>query len=98
MLASALLGRSWKNQSVVVQCDNHRAVACVNSRYSKVVRIMHILRCLFFIRARFQFSLEAVYLPGEANQLADAISRDCLSFLLPRSHMPLVNQLKFGPH
>ena len=81
VLASALWGRSWKNQSVVVQCDNQGAVAGVNSGYSKVVRIMHLLRCLFFIRARFQFSLEAVYLPGEANQLADGISRDRLSFL-----------------
>ena len=58
---------------------------------------MHLLHCLFFIRARFQFSLEAIYLPGEANQLADVISRDCLSFYFPRSHMPLVNQVKFRP-
>ena len=42
---------------------------------------MHLLRCLFFIRAIFQFALCAVHVPGRDNELADAISRDNLSLL-----------------
>ena len=46
---------------------------------------MHLLR---FIRARLGFALEAAYLPGAANQLADAISRDPMA----ARPIPLVDQ------
>ena len=44
----------WSGHSVV-HCDNMGAVAVVNSGYSRVPAVMHLLhvRCLFFIRARF---------------------------------------------
>ncbi len=64
-----------------VQCDNQGAVALVNSGYSKVPQLMHMLRCLFFIRATFDFSLRAVHVPGKDNILADAISRDNIQLL-----------------
>ena len=78
--ACAVWGSMWRNTSMVVQCDNQGAVAVVNSDYSKIQPIMHLLRCLFFIRSRYNISLHAVYLPGTDNVLADAISRDHLSF------------------
>lgn len=78
VLACAVWGAHWANREVCVQCDNQGAVACVNSGYSKVPRIMHLLRCLFFIRARFNIALSASYLPGVYNSLADAVSRDAL--------------------
>ena len=53
----------------------------VNSGNSKVQAIMHLLRCLFFIRSRFNFYLHTVYLPGKDNVLADAISRDHVDVL-----------------
>ena len=37
---------------------------------------MHFLRCLFFNRARFEFSLQAVHIEGTDNTLADAVSRN----------------------
>ena len=64
-----------------VHCDNLGVVALVNAGYSKVPQIMHIIRCLFFIRARFQLDLHAVHVPGVENVLADAISRDNLHIL-----------------
>ena len=42
---------------------------------------MHLLCCLFFIRARYNIYLHAVCIEGERNVLADAISRDRLPFL-----------------
>ena len=61
-------------------CDNERAVAVVNLGFSKVARIMHLLRCLFFIRARF--NLHKFWTrPGVQNTLADAISCDKLDIL-----------------
>lgn len=81
ILACAVWGPYWLGHSVVVHCDNTGAVAVVNSGYSRVPAIMHLLRCLFFIRARFNICLRAVHIPGVCNALADAVSRDNLAFL-----------------
>ena len=59
-----------------------------NSGYSRAPRIMHLLRCLFFIRALFEFSLQAVHIEGTDNTVADAVSRN--------NHVFLDSQV-FGP-
>ena len=81
VLACAVWGGNWQGMSVTVHCDNLGVVALVNAGYSKVPQMMHIIRCLFFIRARFQLDLHAVHVPGVENVLADAISRDNLHIL-----------------
>ena len=81
IIACALWGPHWRQSSVLVHCDNEGAVAVVNSGYSKVEKIMHLLRCLFFIRARFGMEVKAVHVPGRHNILADAISRNNLNAL-----------------
>ena len=81
VLACALWGASWRGAAVRVYCDNLGAVADINSGYSRVPRIMHLLRCLFFIRARFDVFVEAVHIAGSENRLGDAISGDNLSTL-----------------
>ena len=49
---------------------------------------MHLLRCLFFIEARFEFELTAVHIHGAANTLADKLSRNDLpAFLSLVQHM-----------
>ena len=78
VIACAVWGRLWKDSAVVVHCDNMGVVAIVNSGYSRVAPIMHLLRCLFFIRAHFRLNLWAVHVPGTENGLADAISRNHL--------------------
>ena len=74
-------GQAGQVAQVVVHCDNTGAVAVVNSGYSRVPAIMDLLHCLFFIRARFNICLRAVHIPGVCNGLADAVSRDNLTFL-----------------
>ena len=81
VLACAVWGESFRNMRVTVHCDNLGTVALVNSGYSRVPQIMHLLRCLFFVRARFQIELWAVHIPGMDNIVADAISRNNLSLL-----------------
>ncbi len=90
VIGGALWGPQWRNLGVVVQCDNQGAVAVVNTGYSKVPQLMHLVRCLFFIRATFQFTLRAIYIPGQENILADAISRDNLNVLF--SQVPEAKQ------
>ena len=64
ILASVVWGPTWRGQKVLVHCDNTGAVAVANSRYSKAPWIMHLLRCLFFIRAFYQFAMHVVYVKG----------------------------------
>ena len=49
------------------------------SRTSKNPHLMHLLRCLFFIEAEYQFTLSVAHIAGVANDLADDLSRDQLS-------------------
>ena len=95
VLACAVWAEEFSGSWVIVHCDNIGAVELVNSGHSKVAQIMHLLRCLFFIRARFQVELWAVHVPGVENSLADAISCNNLSLLfsqipdLPREPSPI---------
>jgi len=73
-LACAVWGKQWTGWNLVVHCDNAGAMAVVNSGYSRVDGIMHLLSCLFFIRARFQLSVRAIHTPGQGNMIADMIS------------------------
>ena len=75
-------GADWQNATVTIHCDNMGTVAIVNSGYSCVPEIIHLLTCLFFIRARFHITLWVVHVPGVHNTWADDISRDkACSFL-----------------
>ena len=80
VLACAIWGRYWAGQVVRFYCDNTGAVAVVNSGYSRIPQIMHLLRCLFFIRARFHVEVWATHTPGVQNGMADAISRNNLHY------------------
>ena len=51
VMACVIWGPRWRQSAVTAQCDNEGAVAVVNSGYSRVPRIMHLLRCLFFLSA-----------------------------------------------
>ena len=82
VLAAALWGESWSGKSVRVRSDNAAVVAVINSGSSKDQEVMHLMRCLVFISAKFNFITSATHLPGAHNQLADALSRnDALYFM-----------------
>ena len=40
---------------------------------------LHVLRELFYVAARNNFTVQLVHVPGKHNSLADALSRDMLS-------------------
>jgi len=88
VLATAVWGRCWEELKVIVHCDNMGTVTVVNSGNSKAASVMHLLRCLFFVRARFQFTLQAVHTPGVQNSWADAVSGDNISLFLSQVPNP----------
>lgn len=73
-LACALWGINWKGTRVRANGDNEAVVAVLNSGYSRDQVFMHLLKCIFFFCARFDFRLSAEHIPGHLNRLADAIS------------------------
>ena len=45
-IAGAVWGPGWRKARITVHCDNVGVLALVNTGYSRVPQIMHILRCL----------------------------------------------------
>ncbi len=78
MPACAAWGRQWKGHMVMCKCDNSAAVQAIKVRSCRDRGLMHLLRCLCFLEATFQFQLTACHLPGTHNTLADLLSRNNL--------------------
>ena len=89
VVAASVWGKRWHGRRVLVHCDNEAAVHMLASRSSRDAQLNHLLRCLFFIEAEFNFALSGTHIAGVDNHLADDLSRDKLScFLskLPQAH------------
>ena len=65
----------WANSKLVLHSDNTTAVCTINRMSSKNPVVMEGLRELFWLSAKHNFQIHAVYLPGILNQMADCISR-----------------------
>ena len=85
-IAAAVWGPKWRGQNIEVKCDNAAVVAIINSGSCKDPEVMHLMRCLMFFMAKFQFSMYATHIAGSKNVLADALLRDRLDLFL--SHYP----------
>ena len=78
-MAAAIWGESWQGSVVLCHCDNMSVVAAVKGGYCKDPAKGHMLRCLFYLEARFSFTLTAEHVAGVENGVADAISRNKLA-------------------
>ena len=76
IMAAATWGAQWRGQCVACYCDNQVVVATLASRPSKEERLAHLLRCLFYFEALYQFELRGFHIPGTQNRVADALSRN----------------------
>ena len=75
-MAAALWGAKWRGQSVQVWCDNEAVVTILNQGTSKDLEVMHSIRCLAIITAKWEFYLFASHIKGQLNTAADALSRN----------------------
>ena len=69
IMAAAVWGHKWSGSLVCIQCDNAAVVAIVNSGTSRDQDAMHLLRCLAFIMAKFNFLLVVSHIRGLENDL-----------------------------
>ena len=79
MVACIVWGKLWRGCTVCCHCDNSAVVSVINAKSAKEPLICHMIRCLFFASAHFQFNLFALHTPGVTNEAADALSRNNLS-------------------
>ena len=89
VVAVAVWGSAWKGATVLCHCDNQAVVAAIRGGYCRDPAMAHMLRCLFFLEAKFEVVLTAVHVPGVDNGPADAISRNKLDMffgLVPQAH------------
>ena len=84
--ATALWGQYWIGKSVRFWSDNSAVVTLINSGSSREHSLMHLMRCLTFIMAKYNFVVSAAHIKGAHNELADALSRDNRAFFI--SHYP----------
>ena len=75
LIAAHLWGNQWANLRVCFRLDNFSVVHILNARTSRDHHIMVLLRSLLGVAARFNFTFEALHIPGVANPVADALSR-----------------------
>ena len=78
IVAAATWGPLWRGMTVCFYCDNQSVVAALRGGYCKDPAMAHMLRCLFFLEAKFNLALTAVHLSGVDNGAADAVSRNKL--------------------
>ena len=76
VLACALWGASWRGSYILCHSDNTAAVAQVNKLHARDPLAAHLLRCLAFFQASFDFRIRAVHISGHLNTGADDLSRD----------------------
>ena len=81
----------FANKHVVVHSDNQPTVAVVNSKTSKSNSMLVLLRFLTLHCMLNNITLTASFLPGSANQVADALSH--LQFSRFRQLMPLADPM-----
>ena len=76
VLACALWGNHWHGTYILCHSDNAAVVAQVNKLHARDPLAAHLLRCLAFFQALFNFRIRVVHIPGRLNTSADDLSRN----------------------
>ena len=84
IVAAAVWGPQWSGSFFLCHSDNTAAVAQVNKLHAADSLAAHLLRCLAYFQALFDFRMHATHIPGKDNTAADDLSRD-------RAHQFLAN-------
>jgi len=95
ILAAAPWGRYWRGHRMTCHCDNQVVVAFLCSHSSSQPSLMHLIRCLVYIEARFGFTVHPTYIDTKSNHLADDLSRNRLNSFVqgpPSRHGTGTNQ------
>ena len=82
LLATMVWGKEWSGQVVECNCDNEAMVGVLQSGSAKDRHMAHFLRWLYFVQAKYQFSIRGKHIPGVQNPITDALSRNRMQVFL----------------
>ena len=91
ILAAGTWGHLWAGKTILCHSDNEAVVNVINTGSCKEPHLAHMMRCLFFIEAKFNFIITAKHIPGKSNTDADNLSRGGSQLFL--SSHPQANHL-----
>ena len=95
VIAAAIRGTGWASKSILCRCDNEAVVSIINSGTCKDPIVMCLIRCLYFIAAKFNLLIPTVHLAGCAKGLPDTLTRDIRPHFL--TNRPQANHLLSQP-
>lgn len=75
VVACHLWGETFRNKRILFFCDNRSVVDIVNSKRSRIPRVMDLVRHLTLLTLRYNFYLKVSHIEGKRNEIADSISR-----------------------
>lgn len=93
VVACHIWGGLLKNKRIILHCDNESVVNIINSKRSRVSRVMDLLRHLTLTTLQYNIYIRAKHIPGKHNEIADSLSR----FQFQRFRM-LAPQADVVPH
>lgn len=75
VVACHLWGRFFANKRIILFCDNESVVNIVNSKRSRIPRVMDLVRHLTLLTLKYNFYLRVRHIEGKKNEIADSLSR-----------------------
>jgi hypothetical protein len=81
-LACSVWGHLWSGKRIILWCDNVSVIYILNSKSSKIDKIMDLVRKITVQTLIHNFTLHAKHVPGLDNSVSDALSR----FQMQRFH------------
>jgi hypothetical protein len=75
VVACHLWGGSLQNKRLILHCDNEAVVNIINSKRSRISRVMDLLRHLTLLTLKHNLYIRAQHIPGKRNEIADSLSR-----------------------
>ena len=70
-----IYGPIFSQTSAFSFCDNESVVSIVNTKRSRIPRVMDLVRHLTLLTIRFNFCIRAEHIEGKRNDIADSLSR-----------------------
>jgi hypothetical protein len=70
---------TWEGKRVNIRCDNSAAVATLNSGASRDLGLLAMAREVWYLQAKFDFTINPIHVPGILMGNADALSRSSLN-------------------
>ena len=74
-LACQVWGPLWSDKRIILWCDNVSVTHILNTKSSKVTKIIDLVRNITLQTLTYNFTLNAQHVPGLDNSVSDALSR-----------------------